>query len=198
MTRLPFCVDAFLLQPMGEPVMAVHPHANIERKVRTDAQPHPTTSRVVDIEIIMMDVPPLHRQAVGLGQEDRDPFRFAAFQNDGDPRLALQLLVVGLDPIFATAVLARFDDGDSSLQRMVDDPVPVVVGNAGTVGAVGIFRLPMGSQKPDDGATTFGMIKHWQHALKDDPIKARIAEANGLGVMTYEAVHGGPPWGGLT
>jgi hypothetical protein len=56
----------------------------------------------------------------------------------------------------------------------------------------------MGSQKPDDGATPFGMLKHGQHALKDDAIKARIAEANGRDVMAYEAAHGGPPWGGLT
>ena len=129
---------------------------------------------------------------------DHDAFGLTALQDDGNPRLVAQLLIIRLNPILA-ANLFRLNYHQARLLGVSGQPLVVLPGHFGEIGSVQGFDVTLVAQKPHDGATARSM-KLWHQAVADDTIKTRVAKADQVAMMLDKAVHGGPPrdWSNLS
>jgi hypothetical protein len=132
--------DALACQLLCQPIVAIDPDADVERKVRADAHEHADTLRIIQVEVVEVDVTELHPKLVATGKVNGNPFRLAGLQNHGDSWPAAQVLKVRLNPVLA-AYLLRLHDVDTLGRSVLAHPIVVVARQLGQGLAVHFLDL---------------------------------------------------------
>jgi hypothetical protein len=171
--------------------VAIEADAGAEGEVGADAHEHPTEILVLKVEVVLLDEAVEQLDVVALaGEADGHAGVLAGLEDDGDAGLALQLFIVGLDPLLATDALGGHEDLDVPLLGEGLDEVVVVGGDGPEGGGGHPVRLAFLLEEADDAR---GVLQDLDHAVEEDAVEAGVAEADGGLVVLDEGVHGGPP-----
>src|SRR5512135_2538719 len=182
--------DALFAQAAGEPLVAVETGARVEGEVGADPQEHAAEVLVLEVEVVLPDEAVAELDVIALARKaDGHAGVLAALEDHGDAVLALQVLIVGLDPVLAPNVFGRLDDLQVSLFGEALDEVMVIVGNGPEVGRGQLGRQPFLLEVADDRGR---VLQNLDDGVEKDAIKAGVVEADGLLMVLDEGVHGGP------
>src|SRR6516162_8517782 len=167
--------------------MLIQADASGEGEVGADPYEHLPPTRVVDIEVVLLDPTPLHLQmpTVVFSDGGHDGGGLARF-DDGHDLVGLRMSEVALHEVIAPT-RRIFLNGYTPFLGAVFGPVVVLRGDVAQHLTTDGIDLAIG---PEEAYGTLFLLKGLDRGMQQDPIKATISETDVILVVFVEGVHG--------